>query len=657
MMNKNNVRFFKNLILFSPLLFISLVYSDNYKYNLYNNSGVVGLINIPTARSFDEGSHGITVYDGTPDQKVTLSSNPYDWLEASFFYSNIQGLPYPGYEYQDYKDKGFNLKIQLKKEGVLPAIAIGLNDFAGTGFYTSEYIVSSYGIKDLDLHFGLGFGALSDTGSKFNNPFASIHDSFETRSGETEGCRGGCFNYGQYFSGKEVSPFYGFAYKLKDNLVIKFERDTTLIDRIKAPYPKRESDFSYGFDYLINDNFSLGASYERGGFFSLKFVYKNSPKQTAKKYEFQEGNISENDSRISKLIKSLEANGIAVSRISETAGSLGLELSQVIHPDLNLVNEIISTSVDNAGIDKSIKTNIEIANLKAVTELDDSFKEDALIIYQKPEPDNFFNVNSNNRLRFQPFIASREEFFKGALLAENDTEFTFGDNLFFNINLKYSLYNNFGDFRFESQYTAPAQVRSDVKDYLKNMDKGILIGRAQFDYLISPTLEHHFMFSGGILENMFSGIGMEYLYFKQETNYAFGFEAFSVRKRDYEWRFGHLDYENDMVKGNFYLRNYGSIPFDMKISAGEYLAGDKGFTLEFSRTFEGGLRLGAFASFTNVSREDFGEGSFDKGVFFSIPIFGNLVDYTWKPLTKDPAATLVRRTTLHSLLVKLRPIK
>ena len=68
------------------------------------------------------------------------------------------------------------------------------------------------------------------------------------------------------------------------------------------------------------------------------------------------------------MIKSLEANGIAVSRISETAGAGGLELSQVIHPDLNLVNEIISTSVDNAGIDKSIKTNIEIANLKAETD-------------------------------------------------------------------------------------------------------------------------------------------------------------------------------------------------------------------------------------------------------------------------------------------------
>ena len=66
----------------------------------------------------------------------------------------------------------------------------------------------------------------------------------------------------------------------------------------------------------------------------------------------------------------------------------------------------------------------------------------------------------------------------------------------------------------------------------------------------------------------------------------------------------------------------------MKI-AGEYLAGDKGFTLEFSRTLREVLGWELLLH-TNVSREDFGEGSFDKGVFFSIPIFGNLVDYTWK---------------------------
>ena len=91
------------------------------------------------------------------------------------FYTNIQGLPYPGFEYQDYKDKGFNIKLRLK-EGILPALAIGLNDFAGTGYYSSEYIVSSYGINNLDFHFGLGWGQLSGTKKNIENPFSYLSD-------------------------------------------------------------------------------------------------------------------------------------------------------------------------------------------------------------------------------------------------------------------------------------------------------------------------------------------------------------------------------------------------------------------------------------------------------------------------------------------------
>ena len=46
--------------------------------------------------------HGITVYDGAPDQKITLTSNPYDWLEASLFLYKYprEAILYPGYEYQ-----------------------------------------------------------------------------------------------------------------------------------------------------------------------------------------------------------------------------------------------------------------------------------------------------------------------------------------------------------------------------------------------------------------------------------------------------------------------------------------------------------------------------------------------------------------------------
>ena len=188
------------------------------------------------------------------------------------------------------------------------------------------------------------------------------------------------------------------------------------------------------------------------------------------------------------------------------------------------------------------------------------------------------------------------------------------------------------------------------------MDKGILVGRAQLDYHLTPKKNHHLMISGGILEDMFSGYGLEYLYFKQNTNYAYGFEVFNVRKRDYDWGFGHLDYENLTYSANLYYRNYGSIPFDMKISAGEYLAGDLGSTIEFKRQFSNGVSFGVFATFTDVSTEQFGEGSFDKGITFNIPIYGNFINYTWRPLTKDPGAKIIRKNSLHDLLVKFQPI-
>ena len=645
---KNKVNFFKSLI---PLFLITYVCSDSFDSNFYNNHGSVGLINIPTARFFDEEVHGITVYDGTPDQKITLTSNPYDWFEASFFYTNIQGKPYPGFEYQDYKDKGFNLKVRLKKEGQLPAVAIGLNDFAGTGFYSSEYIVTSYGVKNIDFHFGIGWGQLNSD-DDIKNPLGYISDRFKTRPFNFTG-KGGSFNPDQYFSGTSVSPFYGISYKFKNKLFFNFEKDPIKIDGPRMPYPNKKNNYSFGLVYKVNNNFNIGLSHERGNYFSLRFNYKNNPRASKKDYEFKKAEVNVNDDSYSKLIKNLEENGIGVNKITETSRSLGLELTQFIHSDIALVEQIIKEASRESGINKNIKKDIKIADLDAVSEIDESFERRAKIIYER-ETKRAFNTNTG--LRFQPFLASREEFFKGAFLIENNSEIILKENLFFNINLKYSLANNFEDLRFPPVDTFPAQVRSDIKQYLKNMDDGVLIGRAQLDYHYSHNQYNHFMVTGGILEDMFSGYGAEYLYFKPNTNYSLGFEVFHVKKRDYDWGLGHLDYKNTTYSANLYYRNYGLIPFDMKLSVGEYLAGDKGSTIEFSRRFKSGVNFGVFATFTDVSTEDFGEGSFDKGIFFNIPIYGNFINYTWRPLTKDPGAKLVRRNSLHDLLVRFRPL-
>ena len=91
--------------------------------------------------------------------------------------------------------------------------------------------------------------------------------------------------------------------------------------------------------------------------------------------------------------------------------------------------------------------------------------------------------------------------------------------------------------------------------------------------------------------------------------------------------------------------------------AGQYLAGDRGVTLDFSRRFKTGFRLGAFATKTNVSSEEFGEGSFDKGFYFQIPVdlfttryrTGNIV-FGLHPLTKDGGALLYGHNALWGIV-------
>ena len=638
-----------------------LLIADNFIVNSYNNHGSVGLINAPTARFFDAGVHGFTFYDGTPDQKIILTASPFDWMEGSVFYTNVQDRPYcPEVEIydfckQDLKDKGFNLKLRVKEEGLLPAIAIGFYDFAGTGLYSSEYVVASYGIDKFDMHFGLGWGQLNGSNYKIRNPLTYFSDQFKDRPSSNK-AGGGQFDLQKYFSSMNTSPFFGISYSFSDSILLKFEKDTINTSgtgNSELVYDKRSSNFSYGIDYSVNENFTIGASYERGNYLSLRFVYKNDPKRSIKKYKYRPGEALESDNKYTKLIKNLENNGIGVNKITEGARSIGLDLTQFVHQDIRFIESIIDEASQDAGINKNIKKDLKIASLDAYSEIDDDFEKNSKLIYER---NTSRRLDSKTRIKLKPFLASREEFFKGAILLENDSEYIISDNLFFTTNLKYSLADNFDDLRFAPVDTYPAQVRSDIKQYLKNMDKGILLGRAQFDYHVTPKPNHHLQFTAGILEDMFSGYGLEYLFYKQNTNYAFGFEAFDARKRDYNWGFGLLDYENKIINANFYYRNYGLIPFDMKISAGEYLAGDIGATLEFSRTFDNGVRFGAFATSTNVSAEQFGEGSFDKGIFFNIPIYTDMISYTWRPLTKDPGAKLTRKHNLHDLLVRFKPI-
>ena len=125
-----------------------------------------------------------------------------------------------------------------------------------------------------------------------------------------------------------------------------------------------------------------------------------------------------------------------------------------------------------------------------------------------------------------------------------------------------------------------------------------------------------------------------------------GLEAYRVYNRAVDLRMNFLDYETTTghINLNYHFDDLGLIA---NLSFGKYLAKDNGYTLDLSRITKSGFRAGIFFSRTNVSAEEFGEGSFDKGFYFQIPF--NLFsknytqqsfDFKLRPLTRDGGAKL-----------------
>ena len=69
-------------------------------------------------------------------------------MEVSLRYADINTIKYSQFKSfsgeQTYKDKSFNLKINLIRESDrFPALSLGFRDFIGTGKFSGEYLVTS----------------------------------------------------------------------------------------------------------------------------------------------------------------------------------------------------------------------------------------------------------------------------------------------------------------------------------------------------------------------------------------------------------------------------------------------------------------------------------------------------------------------------------
>lgn len=660
-------------------------YIFQYRGPSISNYGTTGLIQNPNARFFEEGTLSLSWTHNEPYLRGSLIANPFSWLEASYQYVDINNFLYSQSSdfsgSQSLKDKSFDIKMRIFKERkYFPQVAIGLRDFGGTGVFSSEYIALNKFLNPIiDLTLGMGWGKMN-ANSIGTNPFKFISDRFELRSDDPG--LGGKPKIDDFFSG-DAGYFFGLEISVpkKNGMRLKFELDSTnYLTEGKLPLPQK-SNYNFGIYYPVNDDISLKASIVRGSQLTFGFSYslglgsKNPRKiKKTKPVALENASVirqvtrksSDNLYKASLLYLSEENISLKGSELTENQLNVTISQSKYRSPSLaigrtaNILDQISPESIDkfkiseiNGGIG-IYSAEISRDNFRRAKEFKSpELLKDSLKVSSFSSNDSKFSPRINYPASFISFypdlqsqIGGPDGFFFGDLKLSMQSELLFSSSFSVNTILSYGLIDNLDSLKLASDSVLP-HVRTDIVSYMKNTRQSLSIQRLQFNKFgkLHPSL--FYKLSGGIMEGMFNALGGEILFRPFDKNFGIGIEAWQVYQRGYDQTFKHLGYKT--LTGHmtlYYHEPLSNILFQLK--GGRYLAKDSGFTFDFQRVFRSGTRIGAFFSLTDISSEEFGEGSFDKGIYFYVPIDLFTSEYSrrvfpWgiRPLTRDGAQSLI----------------
>ncbi len=672
----------------------------------FSNYGSVGLMQLPTARLHPGGTIAFNWIDNEPYQRGSIVAYPFDWFEASYQYTDINNALYSNVPQfsgdQTYKDKSFDAKIRLLKERMLvPQISVGARDLGGTGIFSSEYIVLSKKVGNFDITGGIGWGILSG-GKRINNPFRYFGDNFNERTGAADDSQGGDFNFGSFFSGTP-SLFAGAEIFLPNlnGSRIKIEYDGT--DYEDEGFPNGRSDFNLAFEgvkrpdskinvgyvYPLSPGLQLKLSWIKGNTLSFGFSFHaNFAKENPRVKKDDPHKPIPNSKEVKQVtalgdryihlaaLRYLNERNLFLQKASVTDDEIEILYTQskfISYPQatgriVKVLDEIAPDSINkfkinnfNAGaVMNSIVVDRHSFNLYENKEYATPLKKSSKILrgvqnqeYDfNPEvkrPSVFWNIAPS--LRSQ--IGGPDGFFFGDLGLALHSEVIFTDNITFQAAANIGLINNYEELKLLSDSVLP-HVRTDQVLYAKN-SSDYNIQRFQINYFKRLGKDVFGKISAGILEPMFGGIGGEILYRPFTKTYAIGAELWEVKQRGYDQMFSFNEYETLTGHVTFYYEEPRSnILF--KVKGGRFLAEDSGFNFDISRRFKSGTRIGVFFSQTDISKFEFGEGSFDKGFYFFIPIqyfFSNyskpLTGFGLRPIQRDGAQSLIHSRHLYGV--------
>ena len=573
-------------------------------------------------------------------------------------------------------DRSFDAHISLIDEGrYLPAISLGLRDFIGTGWYSSEYIVGTKSLGKLELTGGLGFGRLAGRDA-FSNPLSIFSSRFDQRDGNLVG-KGGTLGTINWFQG-DASAFYGIQYHVSDKITISSEYTPDLMSRESA-YLDVKSHWNFGASYQLNNYVNLSAQYLHGGQMSVAAHVSVNPSRppllggkelapvpmrlrkesayllkqnnieairnvlAADKFEIRELKFNNESVNIIVTNTKFRSTAQAVGRVASTLQRFTSDDVKVGNISFLSRNIIIgSYRIDLEKItEEQFNPVLKAQNVRSIVAID----IDAL-----PAGEN----NQRFTWGLGPYITHRLFNPDLPLSLETGAEVKAGYQITPSLKIsgavRKSVLTNLTDNKRRSNSSLP-RVHSDwplydiegqhghihnlTLSYVKNLAPG-LYGRAH----------------AGLLEPFFAGVGGELLYKPAQWPIGIGIDVHHVRKRDYDMRFDFLDYETTVGHLSVYYDAGGM--FDIEVNAGRYLAGDWGATTTISRKFGSGWEVGGYATLTDVPFDTFGEGSFDKAIYVSIPIDWIISSptqsqrrLTLRPITRDGGAQLASARKLY----------
>jgi len=657
--------------------------------------GEIGLIQSPTARMTPSGDVRLHVSHAAPYTNGTVMFQRFDWLEAGFRYTDVANRLY-GPDIagsQSYKDKSLDLKLRLREETAWgPQLALGLRDFGGTGLFAGEYVVASKRWGNWDASLGLGWGYMGARGN-LKNPLSIFGEGFDARPGNDAG-QGGTANTQAMFHGP-TALFGGVQWHApSDPWVFKLELDGN--DYQHEPQNNNQSvnsplNLAAIYRYSPNIDFSFGL--ERGNTLmlgvtlhgelnrlhtpklldqTLPIVQTTAPAQlppagwegTAQAIERFTGwsvrsishhlgsttLVAETDAavylqeRIERAITLLHRDApVESTRFVLQLQERGLPMSQV---EVNRAEWVLQhTQVEPPALRlNALQVLPGQSTAVPAREADDSKTQ----FWQGKKP----GLSAEWGPSYSQILGGPDNFLLYQLGLQATLEHRFSDRTWLTSDFNLRLLDNYVQFKYDAPSALP-RVRTNQREYVTT--SAFTMPLLQLTHVSDLGSGHYVSAYGGMLETMYGGVGAEWLYRPWQGRLAWGIDVNRVQQRDFSQNFSFRDYGVNTGHATMYW-DTGWNDFQVKLSVGRYLAGDTGATVDVKRVFSNGVEAGAWATKTNVSAADFGEGSFDKGFYVTIPFdvmlpkstSGN-ANLVWNPLTRDGGARLNRRFTLNDL--------